>query len=120
MSEDEQVRLLREILKWIRLSGWREAKTVLMGVLNEPQKLLAYHLSDGTRSTVEISRNADFATGTIANYWQTWQRQGLGESVPVKGGDRFKRSFDLQELGIDVPSLSEIRQAKRVKSDGGS
>lgn len=102
-SEGEQIRLLREILKWTRISGMKEVKTMLTSVLNEPQKLLAYHLSDGTRSTVEISRNADVATGTIANYWQAWQKQGLGESVPVKGGARFKRSFDLEELGIDIP-----------------
>ena len=93
---------------------------MLTSVLNEPQKLLAYHLSDGTRSTVDIAKGADIATGTIANYWQAWQRQGLGESVPVKGGDRFKRSFDLQEFGIDIPSLAEVRQTKRVKSDGRS
>ena len=27
---------------------------------------------------------------------------GLGEFIPARGGERFKRSFDLEEIGIEV------------------
>lgn len=112
-QENEQIRLLSEILKWIRFSGIKEVKSVITDVLNDPQKLLAYQLSDGNMGTVEIGKITDLSIGTIANCWVTWQKQGLGDSIPVKGGNRFKRSFDLEELGIKVPSASEARQSKR-------
>ena len=102
-QENEQIRLLREILKWIRFSGMKEVKSVLTNVLNDPQKLVAYQLSDGSKGTIEIGKTTGLSHSMIANYWVGWQKQGLGESIPVKGGDRFKRSFDLEELGINVP-----------------
>jgi hypothetical protein len=112
-GEDEHIRLLREILKWIRFAGMKEAKTVLTSVLDDPQKILAYHLSDGTRGTVEIAKITGIgSTSTIARYWQTWQNQSLGENVPVRGGVRFKRSFDIEELGFIVPDATTTKHAK--------
>jgi hypothetical protein len=39
---DEQVPLLREILKWIRFSGMKEVKSVLNTVLNDLFEDLLY------------------------------------------------------------------------------
>jgi hypothetical protein len=112
-EEDEQTRLLREILKWIRFSGLREVKSVLTSVLDDPQKLLAYHLSDGSRGTIEIGEATGIrSTATITRYWQTWKQLGLGESISVRGGDRFRRLFDLTDFGIVVPESNEVRQVK--------
>ena len=87
-EEDEQIRLLREILKWFRFPGMKEVKSILSSVLNDSQKLLAYQLSDGSRGTIEIGKTIGISgPSTIANYWQAWQKQRLGESIPVKGGD---------------------------------
>ena len=111
---DEQIRLLREILKWIRFSGMTEVRALLEKTLDDPQKLLVYHLSDGTRGSVEISKITGIkSTGTVTKYWQTWQKQSLGENVPVQGGVRFKRFFDVEELGLTVPDAPTIGRAKR-------
>jgi len=105
-EENEQTRLLREILKWIRFMGMKEVKNVLNSVLKDDQDRLVYHLSDGTRGTVEIAQLAKIgSTATIAKYWQTWSKLNLGENRPVKGGSRFERSFDLADFGIDVPEV---------------
>lgn len=116
-EESEQTRLLREILKWIKFAGAKEVKTILLASLNSEQKRLVYHLSDGTRGTVEVAKMAKVgSTGTIFDMWQAWIKQGLGESIPVKGGSRFKRSFDLDEFGIPIPPLvSKQETASSVK-----
>ncbi|MCW4002616.1 MAG: hypothetical protein NWE95_01710 [Candidatus Bathyarchaeota archaeon] len=112
-DESEQTRLLREILKWIKFAGAKEVKTILLSALNTEQKRLVYHLSDGTRGTVEVAKIAKVgSTGTIFDMWQTWIKQGLGESIPVKGGSRFKRSFDLDEFGIPTPEYAPKQEAE--------
>jgi len=117
-QNEEQTRLLREILKWIKFTGMREAKNTLVSVLDTEQKRLVYHLSDGTRGTVEIGDLAGIgSTRTIFEMWQSWLKLGLGESVPVKGGSRFKRSFDLEDFGIEVPQIKkEVSKKEPVSS----
>jgi hypothetical protein len=113
ISESEQTRLLREILKWIKFSGIKEVKVILLSSLNTEQKMLVYHLSDGTRGTVEIAKITNIGSNkTIFDMWQAWTKQGLGESIPVKGGSRFKRSFDLEDFGIPIPQYTSKQVAE--------
>ncbi len=57
MTEDsEQTRLLREILKWIKISGIKEVKSTLESQLKDDTKKLIYQLSDGTKGTQEIAK----------------------------------------------------------------
>lgn len=112
-QNEEQTRLLKEILKWIKFAGMREAKNTFVSVLDTEQKRLVYHLSDGTRGTVEIAKLAEIgSTKTVFDMWQAWFRLGLGESIPVKGGSRFKRSFDLEDFGIEVPRMKEAEKVE--------
>ena len=105
---NEQVRLLTEILKWIKFAGMKEAKNTLNSVLDSDVKRLVYQKSDGTKGTVELAKLAGLGSNArVADMWETWLRMGLGESIPVRGGTRFKRTFDLKDFGIEVPA--EIR-----------
>jgi len=113
-EENEQTKLLREILKWIKFSGMKEVKTTLTSVLNTELKRLVYHLSDGTRGTVGIAKLAGIGSNkTVYDMWQAWLKLGLGESVPVKGGSRFKRSFDLEDFGIEVPRVKAVEKEEK-------
>jgi hypothetical protein len=113
-NESEQTLLLREILKWIKFAGIKEVKVILISSLNTEQKKLTYHLSDGTRGTVEIAKTTNIgSTKTIFDMWQGWIKQGLGESIPVKGGSRFKRSFDLEDFGIAIPQYTSKQEAEK-------
>ncbi len=100
-----EVEVLKEILKWIKFSGMKQAKTTLEEVLDTDQKRLAYQLSDLTRTTREVAGLAGFGSKTtVADMWKAWYRLGLGETITVQGGgDRFKRSFNLADFGIPVP-----------------
>lgn len=123
-NESEQTKILREILKWVKFAGIKEVKAILVASLDSEQKRLAYHLSDGTRGTVEVAKSANFgSTKTIFDMWQAWLKQGLGESIPVKGGSRFKRSFDLEDFGITIPpciSKQEGQSSIKMGNERGS
>jgi hypothetical protein len=101
-QDSEELRVLREILKWTRFAGFREVKAVLENILNTPEKKLAYQLSDGTRGTREVAQQSR-VRGDIPNMWKEWRKQGLGDTVSVQRGERFRRSFDLEDFGIEVP-----------------
>ena len=103
---DEQTAILREILKWIRFTGQKEVKTVLVDTLNTEQKRLIYHLSEGSRSSTEIGKYAGVSDVTVRRLWAAWARQGIVESKKVQGGDRYKKSFDLEDFGIEIPKIT--------------
>jgi predicted ArsR family transcriptional regulator len=111
---DEQTAILREILKWIRFTGQKEVKAVLLDTLNTEQKRLIYHLSEGSRSSAEIGKSAGVSDVTVRRLWAQWARQGIVESRKVQGGDRYKKTFDLEDFGIEIPKVATT-QASDVK-----
>ena len=113
-EESEQTKLLREILKWIKFAGMKEVKNTLVNTLDTESKRLVYHLSDGTRGTVEIAKLAGIGSNsTVADMWQLWSKLGMGENIPVKGGQRFKRTFDLEDFGIEIPKTRETGKEEK-------
>lgn len=107
-QDNEQTELLREILKWIKFAGVKEVKGILVSALDTDQKKIVFQLSDGSKGMVEIGKAAGISsTATISRYWNSWSKLGLGDYMAVKGGDRFRRAFDLEDLGIEVPGLKK-------------
>lgn len=102
-QNDEQIAILKEILKWTRFTAAKEVKTVLLEALDTKQKCLIYHLSDGNHSSAEIGKSAGVSDMTVRRLWATWARMGVVESIKVRGGDRYKKSFDLEDFGIEIP-----------------
>lgn len=104
-NELTERQLLKEILKWIKFAGMKGVKDQLNVTLETDQKRTIYQLSDGSKSIVDIHEITGASTGSISGYWQKWLKLGLGEKISVQGGDRFKRSFDLEDLGIEIPEV---------------
>ncbi|MGB9960292.1 MAG: hypothetical protein ACPLKQ_07225 [Candidatus Bathyarchaeales archaeon] len=120
-EEKEQTLLLREILKWIRFMGMREVKSTLINTLDTEQKRLVYHLSDGSRGIVEIAMLVGIgSTKTVFDMWREWLRLGLGESISVKGGSRFKRSFNIEDFGIEVPEIKALKIKEKPAEQGAT
>lgn len=109
MSEQnkEQIELLKEIAKWVRFSGIKQVKEVLLSTLNTDKKVIAYHYSDGKNTSTEIAKLSGVAQPTISDLWKDWLSLGLGESMSASGGSRFKRAFDLKMFGIQVPLVKQ-------------
>lgn len=117
-SENEQVRLLSEILKWIKFAGMKEVKNTLNSVLDTDVKKLVYQKSDGTFGTAKLAKLTGLGSNrTVANMWDAWLKMGLGESIPVRGGSRFKRTFDLEDFGIKVPEAKTENLQEKAKEE---
>jgi len=111
----EQVEILKEILKWIKFAGAKEVKNVLLTTLDTEQKRLIYHLSDGDHGTQEIGKVVGLSGETVRKYWASWARQGIVESLKVRGGERYKKSFELEDFGIEVPQPKVVPQPVESK-----
>jgi len=110
-DENEKIALLREILKWIKISGVKEVKTLLDLQIHTDPKRQIYHLSDGTKGSIEIAKIVGgLSHSTVARYWKGWEMVGLGDSISTSGGKRFKRSFNLEDFGIKVTIASQKQE----------
>jgi len=108
-KEIEQIiDLLQEILKWIKFAGAREVRTVLMNILDTEQKRLIYHLSDGDHGSIEIGKVANVSDSTVRRCWESWARLGIVESIGVRGGLRYKKSFELEDFGFTIPQIRTV------------
>jgi Fic family protein len=110
---DELIEVMREILKWTRFAGAREVRNILTAALDTEQKRLIYHLSDGIKGSVEIAKIANVGDSTVRRYWESWARQGIVEPIKVKGGTRFRKSFELEDFGIAVPQLKNKKDPRQ-------
>ena len=111
-GSDEQTQLLREILKWIRFAGMKEVKVVLSSTLDSETKIVIYHLSDGDKGSREIAEASGVSDWTVRNYWKSWARFGIVEPIKVGRGERYKKAFELEDFGIEVPQLTSTIKKK--------
>ena len=101
MSEkDDQTEILKEILKWIKVSSYKQIKDFLGSNLKTETEKLIYHFSDGTNSTIQVVEKAHSSKQKVSDSWKKWRKFGIGENVNVTGGMRFKRNFDLGDFGL--------------------
>jgi hypothetical protein len=118
MSEkinEEMLRTLKEMLKWIKFTGVKEVRAVLSNTLETDQKRLIFHLSDGNRGIIEIGKLANVGSSTVARYWEAWYRLGLMEPINVQRGIRYKKAFELEDFGLSIPqtriATSEFKES---------
>ena len=104
--------LLSEILKWVRFAGVKEVKAVLTSALDTDEKILAYHLSDGKNGSVAIANQSGVSDFTVRTYWKQWSKIGIVEAIKVGPGDRYKKSFDLEDFGIRIPQAKQVPERK--------
>jgi len=96
------IELLEELVKWNKFSSMPNVKKVLLDILPTEENKLAYQFSDGRKSE-EISKIAGVDSSTIRDWGKIWINVGIAEPMPVKGGERAKRLFSLEDFGIDIP-----------------
>jgi hypothetical protein len=104
-NRDEIVTLLEELARWARFQGIQQAKQVLKGLLEDPEKgdtpKSIYHFSDG-RSSEEIGKAVGVSSQTVRNYWRSWFTSGV--VVPSRHyRGRFAKVFNLEDLGMSLP-----------------
>ena len=98
---------IQELLRWTKVSSYENIKKMLEITLDSENKRIVYYLSNGKNNQDEIIAKGKVAAGSISRYWNEWEKLGIGESIPVKRGKRFKGSFDLNNFGLLPKSVNE-------------
>ncbi|MEE9224140.1 MAG: helix-turn-helix domain-containing protein [Thermoplasmata archaeon] len=105
--EDIQDRILeelQELVKWAKVTSIPRAKKVLEDMLSTGEQRRAYQHSTGDPAK-DVSKLSGAGRSTVTTWWKKWHRAGLGELRPARGGNRFFRSFDLEDFDIPVTPL---------------
>ena len=102
MSQEKVVELLIEILKWIKITSFPQVKRLLLEILPSDEEKVAFHYSDG-RSSQQVADLAGVSYVTVTKWWKIWYKACIAEAINVRGGDRAKRIFSLEDFGIEVP-----------------
>src|SRR5438132_12285472 len=90
--------VLREILKWIRVTSIPNVKKLLVDTLDDDKSKLAYHYSDG-RSSRDVAKAASCSQATVVSHWRRCFGDGLIEPIGVPSSDRFKRLIENEGSG---------------------
>jgi DNA-binding MarR family transcriptional regulator len=104
-KEDKMIELLEELVKWTKVASVPKVKELLLGILESPEEILAYHLSDGEKSGRDIAERTNVTQPTIGKWWKKWIAAGIAEPISVQRGERAKRIFSLEDFGIEVPQI---------------
>lgn len=103
---EDSLSILREILKWIRVTSIPNVKKLLLETLDDDRAKLAYHHSDG-RSSRDVAKAAGCSQPTVVSSWKKWFRNGMMEPIGVQRGDRYKKIFELEDFGIALPTAAQ-------------
>jgi Fic family protein len=108
MEDIEEVKnILLDILKWVKFAGLDNASKVIRRVLDTKQKRLIYNLSDGENTSQEIAKISGVSDYTVRNYWKSWNTHGIVDPLSVRGGTRYKKTFELEQFGLMTPEITE-------------
>jgi hypothetical protein len=110
---DNELDVLREILKWTKVTSIPYVKKLLEEILESDKERLAYHLSTGLTAK-EIALQVGINFSTITNWWDRWNKLGIVEKISVKGGERGVRLFDLKDFGIPIPKNIPLKQQQKT------
>lgn len=116
MSEEKLLeriaRSMEEQLKWTKISGMNQLKSIFEQNLKPEDEKRVYELSDGERSTRDIERLTNVSRSKIATLWKKWYKMGIMERSEKYEGKRMKKSFSLLDVGIDVelPTGQQVTQ----------
>jgi len=114
MSDSEQILLLKEIVKWLRFNGMKPVGDALSSILDDEYKKLAYHFSDGVKTTREIAKNSGMGKNEVSKLWKDCYLLGLGEHISASGGNRFRKSFELKDFDISIPETKQETGKQQV------
>lgn len=107
MANDEQTRILKDLLVWTRIGFYSAVKDMLKDVLDTDNKRLAYHLTDGTNTFDGVKAQAQIGSNTLNDLYKQCTNLGLME---LDDDGHRRRLFDLGNFGL-MPQV-EIAKAK--------
>lgn len=119
MSEENKkiLEVCKEILTWQKIAYDGQVKPLLDTILDEPRKIVAYHISDGENTTRIISKKVGAGTGSISRWWTTWINRGIAVPIPKGAGMRAKKFFNLEDYNIAIPDLTQQEEPSEAQEE---
>lgn len=111
MSEEILQKIARigeEQLRWTKLSGMAQLKSIFEQNLKDDSEKLVYELSDGERSIRDIEKITNVSRTKVATLWKKWFNIGIMEKSIKYEGKRMQRSFSLADVGMDIPRMPTL------------
>jgi hypothetical protein len=112
---DDSTKILGELLKWTKVTSYKAVKATLEEALVKEDERLIYHLSDGTRTGVEISQATGINPARISILQSSWTKLGL----LFKGTKAYEKQFLLEDFGLPIPDAEQIKASKATKRKTG-
>lgn len=103
MSDDVQIELLREAVRWLRFQSIDKAKAAVAQYLDSDEKKIAFEMANGVSTARLVAEAIGVSSMTIGNWWGAWFSVG----IMVEHNGFYKKLFSLSDLGISVPSSSK-------------
>ena len=102
MSERDngQIELMKEMTNWLRLMGMKQLTETVNSILSKDEEKIVYQNSDGEKTTRQIEGLTGMSIKNVSMLWKKCFLGGLGEYKSASGGHIFKRTFDLESLGM--------------------
>lgn len=74
--------------------------------MDEPEKVVAYSMTDGETGIRHITKTIGRGFGSVQGWWKEWLQIGIAEAIKVKGGgSRAVATFKLEDFGIRIPEI---------------
>jgi hypothetical protein len=116
MSADARtVELLEELVAWTRFGARAALLELWETVLKDDKHLLAYELSDGTRSQKEVGDAAGLSQPTVSTLWQRWRRLGIVRP----SGNRVAHLAKPSDMGMERAQQLVSRGRGKASAVGG-
>lgn len=93
----EELFVLKEILKWTKVSAYSSVETVLRAFLQNEQDRMIYSLSDGVNTVKDIKERAKAGQSRVYKVWKSGISNGTMEKRP---DGKIVALFDLNDFGM--------------------
>lgn len=105
MDAEREVELLEELVAWSRFANREALVRTWDTVLAEQRHLVAYELSDGTRTQKEVGEQSGLSQPSISGLWQKWRRLGIAREQEGRTVHIARPS----DLGVALPRLASVK-----------
>jgi hypothetical protein len=96
-GDDRMVELMEELVAWTKFAHQEALITVWRKVIVDEKHLVAYELTDGTRTQRDVAEASGLSQPTISALWQKWRRTGLARELP---GGKVRHLARPSDFGI--------------------
>lgn len=80
LENDRAITLLEELLVWTKFTARPAILAAWEAILSDDRHLLAYELSDGSRTQAQVAEATGLSQPTISNLWAKWRRLGIARA----------------------------------------